>query len=679
MSQNKRELLPEQAAAAYEIKSHVSVTAGPGSGKTTVLVERYLHILRQHKLSIDQIVAITFTNRAANEMRERLRSELNAILRSAEPNERRHWLSYKRTLDGAVITTIHGFCARLLKEFPIEARVDPQFLLLDEHRAAMLLDSVVEEVLSEFITKGHVEISRLTLGIGRSRLAAALAQLYREVRGQGIPLEKLALKTGEVHAKEADLHLSLKELEAAMAAFLAVRRTTEKSKANQAEVSSAWPRLREFLKSIPEHDTLADYCQTIDGFRTLRPGLRAPVVEQVKVLDELVWEKELGGRIPQICLDLFAGTYALELVSVLTRIHERLNEEKYKLSALDFDDLETRTIQLLELPEVIARVSERYKFFLVDEFQDTNALQQTLLERLALSRRQKPANLFIVGDRKQSVYGFRGADVDVFREMTSILTAAGGEEIPLRLNFRSQPPLIHFFNLLFARLFRVPDDSSREEVKNLGYVEHEDSEPKRETRDAGPLVELLVSTNPPAEEDQEADTDSRVLDASQVARRINSLMQSTPSLKYSDFALLFRAMTNVQIYESTFRRANIPYQTVLGRGFYDREEISDLIQLLRFLDNKTDELALAAVLRSPLCGLSDNALLALRCAPKTENGSTDPLRSVAITRSLFTALRQHQSISFISIEEHELLDRAANLIQQLIARRHHYTIEQLLR
>jgi len=251
ISQNKRELLPEQAAAAYEIKNHVSVTAGPGSGKTTVLVERYLHILRQHKLSIDQIVAITFTNRAANEMRERLRSELNSILRSAEPTERRHWLSYKRTLDGAVITTIHGFCARLLKEFPIEARVDPQFLLLDEHRAAMLLDATVEEVLSEFITNGHVEISRLTLGLGRSRLAASLAQLYREVRGQGVPLDQLALKTAEIHAKEGDLHNSLSELDAAMAAFLAVRRTTEKSKQNYAEVSSAWSNFRELLQQIP--------------------------------------------------------------------------------------------------------------------------------------------------------------------------------------------------------------------------------------------------------------------------------------------------------------------------------------------------------------------------------------------------------------------------------------------
>src|SRR6185436_3983754 len=151
-SPQEKLLKPEQATAAHTLDRHVSVTAGPGSGKTTVLVERYLHILRQNKnLNIDQIVAITFTNRAANEMRERLRKRLNQILLSATGDERRRWLTYKRTLDGAVITTIHGFCARLLREFPTEAGVDPQFLLFDEHRAAMLLESVVEEALSFFI------------------------------------------------------------------------------------------------------------------------------------------------------------------------------------------------------------------------------------------------------------------------------------------------------------------------------------------------------------------------------------------------------------------------------------------------------------------------------------------------------------------------------------------------
>ena len=133
-----RELKPEQAKAAYTLDRHVSVTAGPGAGKTTVLVERYLHILRSRDINVDQIVAITFTNRAANEMRERLRREIDRLLRSAAPEERRTWMRHKRTLDGAVITTIHGFCARLLREFPAEAGIDPQFTLLDQHQSAML-------------------------------------------------------------------------------------------------------------------------------------------------------------------------------------------------------------------------------------------------------------------------------------------------------------------------------------------------------------------------------------------------------------------------------------------------------------------------------------------------------------------------------------------------------------
>ena len=678
-----RVLLPEQAAAAYEIDKHISVTAGPGSGKTTVLVERYLHILREHNLSIDQIVAITFTNRAANEMHERLRSELNQMLRYASEAERRRWLNYKRTLDGAVITTIHGFCARLLREFPIEARVDPQFLLLDEHRAAMLLELIVEEVLSEFISNGHAEISRLTLGVGRSRLAAALAQLYREARGQGLSLEQLSVATKDVHATEEDHARALEALDAAMADFLGVRRTTIASKKNHATVLAAWTEAERLLKTIPSHETLADFCRLVENFRGPRPQARAAVADHVRALDAIVWGKDLQGRIPQVCLDLFARQYAVEMISLLMRVDQRLNEEKQKLSALDFDDLELRTLTLLERPEVIARTSERYRFFLVDEFQDTNAVQRVLLERLALAKGRRPANLFIVGDRKQSIYGFRGADVDVFREMTSILREAGGVERPLLLNFRSQPPLIAFFNYLFARLFQVPLDVPASEYKNLdqlGYVKHEKSEPKRELRDSGPLVELLITTKPSLQDDPRAEKDSRVLDAQQLARRILTLTKGPAKHKYSDIALLFRAMTFVPHYESVFRRANIPYQTVLGRGFYEREEITDLIQLLRFLDNKTDELALAAVLRSPLCGISDNALLALRCAPTLDEADkVDPQRAFSATRPLYTGLRHHEEIAFISAEEHELLERASHLIGELVDRRHHYPIQDLLR
>src|SRR5258705_1397131 len=264
--------------------------------------------------------------------------------------------------------------------------------------------------------------------------------------------------------------------------------------------------------------------------------------------------------------------------------------------------------------------------------------------------------------------------------MTKTLEDAGGESKPLLFNFRSQPPLIHFCNYLFERLFQAPAEAPESQLEELGYVQHEGSEPKRELRDSGPLVELLVTTKALPEDDPKAEQDSRVLDAEQLARRISTLTQTFPDLKYSDIALLFRAMTQVHIYEGVFRRANIPYQTILGRGFYEREEITDLIQLLRFLDNKTDELALAAILRSPLCGISDNALLALRCGPRSDESSTaDPLNGFSVFRKLYTALRRHREIAFISDEEQDLLDRAADLISRLIARRNHYSIEDLLR
>ena len=679
VSINKRQLLPEQAAAAYEINKHISVTAGPGSGKTMVLVERYLHILRQHKLNIDQIVAITFTNRAANEMRERLRDELNVILQTVAPNERPRWLNYKRTLDGAVITTIHGFCARLLREFPVEARIDPQFLLLDEHRAAMLLESVVEEVLSQFISDGHIEVSRLTLGVGRAKLAASLTQVYKEARSQGLSWDDIIQATAQNHASDAEHLKALNELDIAMKEFLAVPRTTAVSKGNYSSIASAWPQFRDYLSRIPEYDTLAEYCQAIEFFHELRPQARGNLKEHIHALDGLIWPKDLSGKLPQICFDMFASRYALEMLNLLKSIDKRLTDEKQKISALDFDDLELRTLELLNNPTVLLRTADRYKFFLVDEFQDTNALQRQLLERIALSPGSN-ANLFIVGDRKQSIYGFRGADVDVFREMTKTLTDAGGEAKPLLLNFRSRPPLISFFNHLFPRLFQPAEDVpalSEEELAKLGYVGHEPSEPKREVEDAGPLVELLIATRPPTGEYRYFDREARELDAIQLANRIVALKEEDPKLKYSKIALLFRAMTQVHIYEAIFRRANIPYQTVLGRGFYEREEITDLIQLLRFLDNRTDELALAAVLRSPLCGISDNALFALRSAPRLEEA--DSPKTPSITRRLYRALRQHKEIAFISDHEHELLDAASNLISHLVARRHHYTIEDLLR
>jgi ATP-dependent exoDNAse (exonuclease V) beta subunit len=733
----RRELKPEQATAAHTLDRHVSVTAGPGSGKTTVLVERYLHILRENKnLNIDQIVAITFTNRAANEMRERLRKDLDRILAGCAGDERQRWMRYKRTLDGAVINTIHGFCALLLREFPVEARIDPQFLLLDAHDAAILLEAAVEEALTEFISSGRKSISQLALGFGRSRLAEALVQLYWNVRGQGLKLDELKQRTLRSHATPDAYDRALSDLDQVMGRFIDFGRLSPTAEAKRSHARSNWPALKKLIASNPP--SLADYCNAIENFRgATRLAKNSPAGSLIENLDALLWGAEKKGPlglVPQICFDLQAKDYALEVIEVLKEVERRYLEKKQSLSALDFDDLQLRALELLDQPAVLTRATERYRFFLVDEFQDTNSVQRELMHKLALSSTATHANLFIVGDRKQSIYGFRGADVDVFQQTTNALKEAGGLEQPLHLNFRSQPGLIKFFNYLFARLFRQDEEARVEELPELGFVDFEPSIEDRKQEDPTPLVELLIDTKSPADDDPKAQKTQAERDAKQVAQRILALTGNTaagsagilpsssygftpesaepnnpgsmafhegrqhgtpaglprrgprdacaPSVKFRDVALLFRAMTDVPEYETVFRNANIPFQTVQGKGFYQREEISDLIQLLRFLDNKTDELALAAVLRSPLGGISDNALLALRCAPLlTEAGKEDEneLRHFSQPRKLFYALRRHHEIAYISAEEDAQLDRAGELLGKLVERRNHYPIADLLR
>src|ERR1041385_3165137 len=487
-----RQLKPEQAAAAHTLDRHVSVTAGPGAGKTFVLVERYLEILRTKKVSVDNSVAITFTNRAANEMRQRVRERIDELLRTSLASERQTWLRHKRTLEAAVISTIHGFCSRLLREFPVEADIDPQFVLLDEHQAAMLLESVVEETVADAIHHGGEAIVRFAEGTGRAALATALIELFLKYRGEGLALRHLEKLTTANHASRADYDAALRQLDATMAEFFSVR-LSKAAADKRAKAMDAWPALRTLLAQPPNEKTIAAYTQGIEDLWSARPSKNAhPIIERIDA--SLFGENPGGsdclrGSVPAIGFDLLANEYSLAVLKLLREIERRLDSEKQRLAVLDFDDLQLRALRLLERPEVLARVSERYKFFLVDEFQDTNSVQRDLMSKLGLVR---GANLFIVGDRKQSVYGFRGADVDIFAEMTAAIERADGKSQPLPLHFRSQKPLIDVFNFIFSKIFRPRAEVDKASLGELGYVGHEPSVPLREAETDPPHVEILL-------------------------------------------------------------------------------------------------------------------------------------------------------------------------------------------
>src|SRR6266849_6337032 len=305
------------------------------------------------------------------------REKIDEILRQVSPQDRAMWLRHKRTLEGAVITTIHGFCSRLLHEFPVEANIDPQFVLLDEHQASMLLEAVVEEALADAIHHGNERILQFAQGTGRAALANALAELHRKYRGEGLPLETIEKLTAANHSSSSDYEAALKKLDSTISELLSASRLTKAAEAKRAKAAEQWPALRALLAQPPNEKSIAAYCQAIEDFWEARPKKGThPVVER---LDELLWgEKASGGdclrgRLPAIGFDLLAKEYSLALLKLLREIDRRLDAEKQRLSVLDFDDLQLRALRLLQRPEVLTRVSERYRYFLVDEFQDTNS------------------------------------------------------------------------------------------------------------------------------------------------------------------------------------------------------------------------------------------------------------------------------------------------------------------
>lgn len=687
------QLTEAQARAVSHLDCHFTVTAGPGAGKTRVLVERFLRILETEHPTIDQIVALTFTNRAAHEMRDRLRARLMEKIDNAPASEQARWTNYKRTLDGAIITTIHGFCSRLLRDFPVEAGIDPQFTLLDEPQALLLLEQAAEQAVAHLIHSEDEHIIHLASSLGRPRLVAGVIEIYRQVRNQNIGLEELIHLTETHHQSIDELVRALAQLDGVLDEYGRMPGLSGNAQEARAVTLEQWPGLRERLRPEAERLSPSELEQVVLEFRAVRPAARGKLKPLVGEIDRLIWATDTTGLIPRLYLDMLTRPYALALQRLLCEVSRRFSEEKRRRQALDFDDLQLQALEMLRNhAEVPRRVTGRYKHFLIDEYQDTNTLQRDLLNLIAIAPAHR-TSIFIVGDRKQSIYGFRGADVDVFRETSAQLMDLGGLTVALRENFRSQPLLIDFFNRVFPRVFQPTTNLTETELETLGFVAYEPGVTVEAFRPGLPPVEILLVDGSPGAggSRQESGTENlREEAARQISDRIAGLLDcdvgarmdtgtDAGQITLKDIALLFRSTTHISAYEAALRRAGIPFITHGGRGFYQREEVRDLIQLLRFLDNRTDELALAAVLRSPLCGLSDGALLALRCGPPRDGFiETGRLRRRKGVRNLFHALLHHDRIDLIDDAEQSFVGSAANWLLNLSRTHQRMSISEIL-
>jgi ATP-dependent helicase/nuclease subunit A len=564
--------------AAIDAPGLVFVSAGAGTGKTTVLVERFARAVCERGLSMESVLAITYTERAAGELRGRIRRRLAEL--------DRHDLA--RQLDGAWISTIHGFCHRLLKAHPFEAGVDPNFRVLDENQSRVLAGEAFESALEEFCASRDPERTRLLATYGARGLRRMLTGVYETLRSAG---RELVLEVSERPGLEARIE-ELRE-----AARCVVEDTAGLDKADKARASAA--RALELLEHPPASDRLLDLSDV-----AARGGPR----------DLFASYEEARVAVEQAALDELAARDRGLLEELLGRFADAYAAAKAAESALDFEDLQLTARDLLRDHAAIReRESWRFRSVLVDEFQDTNRLQCELIDLLATE------DLFFVGDEFQSIYRFRHADVEVFRERRE----ASGGVLALTENYRSRPEVLQVINHLFSSDF----GDSFQPLSAAGRFE----DPA-----FGPAVELLVTDKSTY---KDSGTHWRAAEAKHVANRVKELVDSGEATP-GEIVLLFAAGTDARLYEQALRELALPTFRATGRDYYHQQQVVDLLAYLRLLHNRYDDEALVTVLASPFVGVSNDALLHLRRAAERR-----PL-FVGLERSLPEALSERDSRLF---------------------------------
>jgi ATP-dependent helicase/nuclease subunit A len=636
----------QQETAIYTHDRNLIVVAGAGSGKTRVLVERYLALLEAHPdWPLNALVAITFTEKAAGEMRDRVRQTLEArALGATVPESRAPWNERLSAMESARISTIHSLCATILRANAPEAGVDPRFEVLDEVDARLLLDDVIERVFQGLQRANDDPLGELFVEYDTQAVQWVLVdQISLEL--PNLP-ENLFAHWTELWATEA--MQAVNTLLGAPAFLDALNWIPEYGWPEGDSLLDVWRAvwsLKQHLDAVTELDLRLGLLAELGSAETI--NLRSGSAKAWGSKEVLAESKARLGLIRDLTRETLKhigeqpgaiderAAYLLPLwVELIRRAQAAYRDAKEKDNLLDFDDLEQRTADLLrDFPLVRARYQDaEFKHILVDEFQDTNSRQWTIVQ--ALADLERPGSLFVVGDPKQSIYAFRGADVSVFDQVKGLILTRGGMDVALARSFRTHHRLVAGFNHLFGQLL------VRDAASPVSAYEVELGQPMEAHRQPAPsdfpsLELLLVDKSDLDKGDDSLATAARGWEAAALAERLHDMVaQGLPvydrdsgaarPVRYGDVALLFQAMSNVTLYEETFKAAGLPFVTVAGRGYYSRQEVWDLLNLLRALHNPADDLSLASALRSPLFNLSDDALLALRLA-RDESGERLPL------------------------------------------------------
>ncbi len=614
-----------QLQAITSEKALILVSAGAGSGKTRVLTERFIHLCELRLKSpdhpvgatVDELVAITFTEKAAREMKDRIRKRLAEKEREAkEKLEQLFWFEQKEAMERANISTFHSFCQRLLSQHAMAADLVPQSRVIDDvearSRKRLIMTKLLEERafhepawpflrimtknrLFELIEQVHNDIREFVLG--EEAVASLKVEKMLEVQRIAKLQEQVSL-VQEFHANAKNCILDFPSLD-------------DLTKAQRGHVE----KITAGFETLPNPNNPNAYVEAISKIMPSRSDKRwnekAPALFELhtkhwKPLKDC-WS-EIGG---EVATSEETKVLIEKFIILLKEFSIRYDHEKKMAGVLDFSDLQQKAVALLENKSIKEACQRQFRHIMVDEFQDTNKLQLEMLERI------DPQFQFIVGDQKQSIYRFRGADVSLMNAREELAeTRSDGEVILMNENYRTTAPVIEAVNELFSSAMvqerKKPyetvyaplqanrsgqfEEEKRVELITLGEIEEQDLSPYDVL--ANRIVEMVETKEP----------------------SVYSGEQWTEPC-FGDIAILIPARSHLLSLERSLINKGIPYVVSGGVGFYERQEVLDYITLLRWLNRPFEELHLLAVLRSPMCGLTVNDFLLL----KQQVEETEPL------------------------------------------------------
>lgn len=599
-------LTPYQQKALL-IDDHLALTANAGSGKTFVLSRKYLEAAIKLDGKVSSIAAITFTEKAASELYSKISKLIDEELLTATDEKLTGILQrIRRNLVSAYISTIHSFCIDILREFPVEAGIDANFTPIDQSISDELIELSVEEAIDNAFNNS--ESSDLVKNLLRyfSRKSALQNELINLIqhRKNVLKVQKEIYSKSDEKIVEYYRENFAEYFNEIWAHFESdfIDSVTKINNSALAELKNSETALqiKEILDSYKKDQNPISLLSNLKGLfftnqgkvrtqKYLGKNLKENLISEILLAEKIFKEFQIftDELYEELYFDLIK--FGRDILFLLDKSLEIYQNKKRDESYIDFEDILIFTKKLLTDPEVQKYLQNKFKYLMIDEFQDTNEIQYQIF--LPILDYLKSGKLFIVGDEKQSIYKFRDAELEIFNKTKSDIEKIKSKSHLLSLpdSFRMNPEICLFTNVLFNNLFSK-DIPLFGELKNVPIVCAKKERSKCE-------IQVLLSVVEKSEQTQ----------AEMVANKIFQLIEEE-NLKFSDITILVRKRKSFEELETVFIRNKIPYTIVGGRGFYQRQEINDIYNYLAFLLNQDDDAALIGILRSPFFNIPDTVL-----------------------------------------------------------------------